>query len=86
MHALAAPNGLWGCGGEAWDRAGPLADFAYAGYGAGEDTIPDPPVAVDVKRDFGAAGSGDVDDSTAVLKALKATEASGGVIFFPPGK
>lgn len=86
VHAVAAPNGLWGCNGEAWDRAVPLTDFSYAGFGAGEDLIPEPPVSVDVRRDFGATGSGRIDDSAAVLKALKATQASGGVIFFPPGK
>eukprot|EP00775_Hariotina_reticulata_P011527 gene11526-11670_t len=77
---------LWGCEGEQWDQAGPLSDWSYAGFGAGEVAIPSNPVVVDVKRDFGAAGSGAADDSAAVQQALNATQATGGVIYFPPGK
>jgi polygalacturonase len=50
------------------------------------EKIPDLPVTVDVKRDFGAAGNGKKDDTAAVLAALKATQEAGGVIYFPPGK
>lgn len=77
---------MWGCKGEAWDSRGPLTDWAFAGYGAGLEQIPDLPVTIDVKRDFQAAGDGKTDDTAAVLAALKATEQKGGVIYFPPGK
>ncbi|KAF8061410.1 hypothetical protein HT031_004501 [Scenedesmus sp. PABB004] len=85
-NATREPIGMWGCAGEAWRAGGPLSDWSFAGYGAGLEAIPDAPVAVDVRRDFEAAGDGVTDDTAAVLAALKATQAGGGVIFFPPGR
>ncbi|KAF6249079.1 hypothetical protein COO60DRAFT_1583210 [Scenedesmus sp. NREL 46B-D3] len=85
-NASKVPSSLWGCNGEMYNSSGPLTDFAFAGYGAGMEKIPDLPVTVDVKRDFRAAGDGKKDDTAAVLAALKATQEAGGVIYFPPGK
>lgn len=43
-------------------------------------------VIVDVKRDFGAAGNGITDDTSAIQRAINATyNSGGGVILFPPG-
>lgn len=80
------PSPLWGCHGELWHKGGLLSDWSFAGYGAGLEAIPSPPVTVDVKRDFGAAGNGLHDDTGAVKAAIDATRATGGVIYFPPGK
>jgi polygalacturonase len=77
---------MWGCNGELWNSSGLLSDWSFAGYGAGMEKIPDLPVTVDVKRDFGAAGDGRKDDTAAVLAALNATQEAGGVVFFPAGK
>lgn len=82
----AEPCPLWGCHGEGWSRTGLLGDWSFAGYGAGLEAIPSPPVTVDVKRDFHAAGNGVSDDTAAVKAAIDATRAAGGVIYFPPGK
>jgi hypothetical protein len=40
-----AYSSLWGAAGEAWNPAGRLPDFAYAGYHAGEAKIPAPPAS-----------------------------------------
>jgi hypothetical protein len=84
LHTETCP--LWGCDGELWRRDGALSDWTFAGYGAGLEAIPSPPVTVDVKRDFGAAGNGLRDDTAAFKAAIEATKAAGGVIFVPPGK
>ena len=82
----AVPHGMWGCDGEAWNAAGPLSDWSFAGYAAGMAGIPSAAPAVDVKRDFRAVGDGRADDTAAVRAALAKTKSSGGVIYFPPGK
>lgn len=85
MHA-AEPTGMWGCDGEVWDTTGPLAEWSFAGFGAGLSQPPNYPAKYDIKRDFGAAGDGVRDDTWAVVKALAATKSTGGVIYFPAGK
>lgn len=81
------PSGLWGCTGELWTPGGPLSDWSFAGYAAGEAAIPDAPVAIDVKRDHGATGDGKHDDTSAVLAALRAAAVrGGGVVYFPTGR
>lgn len=77
---------LWGCHGENWKAGGLLDDWSFAGYGAGMEAIPSPPVRVDVKRDFQATGNGVTDDTAAVRAAIAATKDTGGVVYFPPGK
>ncbi|MFM7182541.1 MAG: glycosyl hydrolase family 28-related protein [Verrucomicrobiales bacterium] len=74
---------LWGKDGENWDPAGRLPGVSFAGYACGEELIPSPPVAVDV-RAFGAKGDGTTDDSAAFLEAIAKTQQ--GVIFVPPGR
>lgn len=74
---------LWGRRGEAWDPAGRLPDFSYAGYHQGEAPIPQVPVAASVK-DFGAVGDGETDDSQAFIDAIAAVES--GAILIPAGR
>jgi hypothetical protein len=83
LAAASDVSDLWGAKGEKWDPAGRLPDVSFAGYACGEQTIPTPPVTVDV-RSFGAKGDGITDDSAAFLEAIAKT--ASGVIFIPPGK
>lgn len=76
-------SGLWGESGEAWDPAGRLPDFSYAGYGRGERAIPEFPRGVSV-RDFGARGDGQTDDTRAFQRALE--EVASGAVEVPPGR
>lgn len=55
---------LYGCG-EAWNRERLPIDFSYAGYKAGEASLPTKPVSVDIKA-LGAKGDGKSDDSWAL--------------------
>jgi len=86
---LAAPalaqhhSELWGEAGEKWTPASRLPDFSFAGYRFGEEEIPTPEVAANV-RDFGARGDGEHDDTQAFLDAIEATES--GAIFIPEGR
>lgn len=74
---------LWGAAGEAWDPAGPLGDFSFAGCGCGERPLPQPPVVADV-RQFGALGDGRADDTAAFRRAIAATAA--GAVLVPAGR
>src|SRR5947208_284808 len=76
-------SSLWGMNGEKWDPHGRLPDFSYAGYHAGESTIPEPSAKWDLKRDFHAAGDGHTDDSAALIKAVQSINR--GVLFIPKG-
>src|SRR5438874_13136574 len=76
-------SSLWGIAGEKWRAEGRLPDFSYAGYHAGEASIPNPPAKWDFKRDFHAKGDGRTDDSTALLNALQSIDR--GVLFIPEG-
>jgi hypothetical protein len=76
-------SSLWGVSGEKWDPAGRLPDFSYAGYHAGEKTIPNPPAKWNFKRDFHARGDGRTDDSAALLNAIQSI--TSGVLFIPEG-
>jgi len=76
-------SSLWGVSGEKWNPAGRLPDFSYAGYHAGEKTIPNPPAKWNFKRDFHARGDGRTDDSAALLNAIQSI--TSGVLFIPEG-
>src|SRR5256714_833558 len=78
-----AYSSLWGISGEKWRAEGRLPDFSYAGYHAGEASIPNPPAKWDFKRDFHAKGDGRTDDSAALLKAIQSIDR--GVLFIPQG-
>jgi hypothetical protein len=76
-------SSLWGVAGEKWTPEGRLPDFSYAGYHAGEATIPEPRARWDLKRDFHAVGDGSTDDTQALITALET--ARNGVLFIPAG-
>lgn len=61
-----------------------LFDYSYAGYRAGERTIPHLKVTVNLKTQYGAKGDGITDDTQALIRAIK--EIKSGVIFIPEGK
>jgi hypothetical protein len=74
---------LWGRDGEAWDPAGRLADFSFAGYRRGEAQIPEVKQVASVAQ-FGAKGDDDQDDTAAFKKAIAETKS--GAICVPPGR
>ncbi|MEY4488760.1 MAG: hypothetical protein RIQ79_1268 [Verrucomicrobiota bacterium] len=74
---------LWGRDGEKWTTDGPLPDFSFAGYHAGEISPPSVPQVNDVKT-FGATGDGVTDDTRAIQAAIDATRA--GAVYLPPGR
>src|SRR2546426_7433721 len=76
-------SSLWGISGERWRPQGRLPDFSYAGYHAGEASIPNAPPKWDFKREFRAKGDGRTDDSPALLKAIQSIDR--GVLFIPEG-
>jgi len=65
-----------------------LPDFSYAGYHFGESQIPDVQGKIVNAVDFGVKANDGLDDSKALLKAIKAaTETEGNVILqLPPGR
>lgn len=78
-------SSLWGVDGEAFDPAGRLMDWSYAGYHAGEDPLPDVAAVTDV-TDHGATGDGSTDDGAAFEAAIAAAEdAGGGAVTVPAG-
>src|ERR1051326_5492475 len=80
---LCAYSSLWGTSGEKFKASGLLPDFSYAGYHAGEATIPTPKAEWDLKRDFHAKGDGQTDDTLALRKAIESIKR--GVLFIPEG-
>ncbi len=63
-----------------------LVDYSYAGYRFGEEAVPDVEGPVFDVTDFGASPDDGNDDTDGVQRAIDAaTEAGGGVVFFPPG-
>src|SRR2546426_1169169 len=76
-------SSLWGISGEKWRAEGRLPDFSYAGYHAGEASIPNLPAKWDFRRDFHAKGDGRTDDSAALLNAVQSIDH--GVLFIPEG-
>jgi hypothetical protein len=66
--------------------SGRLLDFSYAGYRAGAEDIPNPPVSANLKTMYGAKGDGTTDDTQAFLSAI--ADAAGDqvtVLYLPPG-
>jgi pectate lyase-like protein len=76
-------SSLWGQAGEKWSATGRLPDFSYAGYHAGEKSIPKATAKWDLKRDFHAKADGVTDDSDALLYAVHSIQS--GVLFIPAG-
>ena len=74
---------LWGRSGEQWTSRSCLPDFSFAGYRAGEQSIPSVKQSLNV-RDFGARGDGKTDDTRAFKEAI--VRYRGGAIFIPPGR
>ncbi len=83
ISTFAASSDLWGANGEAWNPAGRLPDFSFAGYHNGEVPPPTFPSGTSVKE-FGARGDGTNNDTQAFLAALKTVKA--GAIEIPPGR
>jgi hypothetical protein len=87
-HNCAEPSSQYGCRGEQWSAsAGRLLDFSYAGYRAGADPIPSPPISANLKTSYGAKGDGRTDDTQALLNAI--SDAAGDqltVLYLPPGE
>lgn len=69
-------------------KANYLPDFSYAGYHFGESPIPEATGKIVNAVDFGVKANDDLDDSKALLKAIKAaTETEGNVILqLPAGR
>lgn len=63
---------------------GRLMDYSYAGYRAGEKSLPNSDTTVNLKIDFGAKGDGKTDDTQSLINAIAKTKE--GVIFIPAGK
>jgi Pectate lyase superfamily protein len=87
-HSLAVTNkcaysSLWGTNGEKWSPKGRLPDFSYAGYHAGEASLPKGNAKWDLKRDFHALGDGKADDTAALINAINSV--GKGVLFIPEG-
>ena len=80
--ASAAPSQLWGESGELWDPVGRLPDFSYAGYGQGENPLPNVPEKAYV-TDFGAVGDGQTDNTAAFQAAIDSVDR--GTIVIPAG-
>jgi len=76
-------SSLWGINGEKWTANGRLPDFSYAGYHAGEASIPKRAVRWNLKRDFHAVGDGHADDTEALTNALETIHDD--VLFIPEG-
>ena len=65
-----------------------LPDFSYAGYHFGTSNIPEIKEKIILATDYGVIANDDLDDSKALLKAIKAAnEISGNVVLLlPAGK
>ena len=69
-------------------KANYLPDFSYAGYRFGESPIPQAGGKIINAADFGVKANDDLDDSKALLKAIKAANATEGnvVLQLPAGR
>lgn len=65
-----------------------LPDFSYAGYHFGESKIPNSKGTIVKATDYGVIANDDLDDSKAILKAIKAASAVSGpvILELPSGK
>jgi hypothetical protein len=95
---------LWGCAGEAWRWNTVMPwDWSAVGYKAGDEVIPGSsrpdgtfrphvPVVADVKKDCGAKGDGETDDTDAFEACLARAQPvlggdnPGGAVFIPAGR
>lgn len=88
LSPVAVPSALWGCRGELWNATAGLLDWSYAGYAAGDTSIPGSgyvsSFAADIKADYGAKGDGKTDDTAAFLNFI-ADAKSRAVLRIPAG-
>lgn len=75
---------LFGKDGAGFDPRGRLLDYAYAGYHAGADPIPDVSGPITSVASFGAKPDDAIDDTSAFRDAIDA--ASSGVVAIPAGR
>lgn len=65
----------------------PVTDFSYAGYHAGERSLPDADWAIFDVRDYGAVADDGVSDKQAIQRAVDAAVSNGsGIVYFPKGR
>lgn len=77
----------YGCKGEQWTPASSrLLDYSFAGYRAGMEPIPSPPMSADLKVTYGAKGDGKTDDTQALLNAINDAVDQLTVLYLPPGR
>ncbi|KAL4458888.1 hypothetical protein ABPG75_013753 [Micractinium tetrahymenae] len=82
---------MWGKKGESWSPAGPISDWSYAGYAAGDQPIPSYTDRVINVASWGAVADGNTDSSTAFQKAIdaaskQAAPGAGVTVEVPPGR
>jgi hypothetical protein len=61
-------------------------DYSFAGYRAGAEPIPNPPMSADLKVTYGAKGDGVTDDTQALLNAINNAVDQLTVLYLPPGR
>lgn len=80
---------LFGASGEYWNPDDPnekLPDFRFAGYRMGQVALPDTSARTKLDvRNYGAKINDGLDDSAAIVAAIKAAAGKGHVVYFPNG-
>jgi hypothetical protein len=82
-------SALFGASGEHWNPDDPsekLPDFRFAGYRMGQVHLPDTSTRTKLDvRNYGARINDGIDDSAAIVAAIKAAAGKGHVVYFPNG-
>jgi hypothetical protein len=82
-------SNLFGASGDYWNPDDPnekLPDFRFAGYRMGQVALPDTSTRTKLDvRNYGAKINDGLDDSAAIVTAIKAAAGKGHVVYFPNG-